>query len=368
MLLVLNVMQQQFCSGPFRARFGDPDAAEAGYPAEYDGFSITGKLPPGRDASLPARGGRRGPHARSLSDGREAGRFLVSRRRTQSVGVAAPAEDSEDAASDETPDHRGGFRPDSDLDEDPEWNTDLSGGDLSRDRASPARGAAEVLQRRLARVRTELARADTRLLCERAHSRHLSRERQEVAEKERSLSRQVDVAVTVIAALKEQINASESELEWRERQVLSIQKFLDAAARQETSGKVRIQRFIENLLRRIALAEMLLEDYQVAPSSAETPASRRRAAASTPPSALTRVVFSLQQRRTPSDEPRSVTKSRSAGCQLSPGLHGNAAAGPHTPPGDRRDLRERLARSSRLFCRPEHRDDIWNQPWTGYRA
>ncbi|XP_077469371.1 uncharacterized protein znf365 isoform X4 [Stigmatopora argus] len=342
MLLVLNaVMQQQFCSGPFRARFGDPDAAEAGYPAEYDGFSITGKLPPGRDASLPARGGRRGPHARSLSDGREAGRFLVSRRRTQSVGVAAPAEDSEDAASDETPDHRGGFRPDSDLDEDPEWNTDLSGGDLSRDRASPARGAAEVLQRRLAR---------------------------EVAEKERSLSRQVDVAVTVIAALKEQINASESELEWRERQVLSIQKFLDAAARQETSGKVRIQRFIENLLRRIALAEMLLEDYQVAPSSAETPASRRRAAASTPPSALTRVVFSLQQRRTPSDEPRSVTKSRSAGCQLSPGLHGNAAAGPHTPPGDRRDLRERLARSSRLFCRPEHRDDIWNQPWTGYRA
>lgn len=35
------------------------------------------------------------------------------------------------------------------------------------------------------------------------------------------------------------------------------------AARQETSGKVRIQLFIENLLRRIALAETLLEDYQV---------------------------------------------------------------------------------------------------------
>lgn len=74
-----------------------------------------------------------------------------------------------------------------------------------------------VLQQRLARVRTELAQADTRLLCERAHSQHLSRERQEVAEKERSLSRQVDVAVMVIAALKEQINASESELERRER-------------------------------------------------------------------------------------------------------------------------------------------------------
>ncbi|XP_077585169.1 uncharacterized protein znf365 isoform X1 [Stigmatopora nigra] len=367
------MQQQQFCSAPFpggesRARFGH--AAEAGYPVEYDGFSITGKPPPGRDASLTARGGRRGgPHPRSLSDGREAGRFLVSRRRTQSVGVAATAEDSEDAASDETPDHRGGFRPDSDLDEDPEWNTDLSGGGLSRDEVSPARDQAEVLQRRLARVRTDLARADTRLLCERAHSRHLSRERQEVAEKERSLSRQVDVAVTVIAALKEQINASESELEWRERQVLSIQKFLDAAARQETSGKVRIQRFIENLLRRIALAEMLLEDYQVAPSGAETPPSRGRAdAAPSGPSALSRVVFSLQQRRTSCDEARRITKSRSAGCQLSPGLHGNATSRPRTPPGDRRDLRERLARSSRLFCRPEHRDDIWNQQWTGYRA
>ncbi|XP_077585173.1 uncharacterized protein znf365 isoform X2 [Stigmatopora nigra] len=340
------MQQQQFCSAPFpggesRARFGH--AAEAGYPVEYDGFSITGKPPPGRDASLTARGGRRGgPHPRSLSDGREAGRFLVSRRRTQSVGVAATAEDSEDAASDETPDHRGGFRPDSDLDEDPEWNTDLSGGGLSRDEVSPARDQAEVLQRRLAR---------------------------EVAEKERSLSRQVDVAVTVIAALKEQINASESELEWRERQVLSIQKFLDAAARQETSGKVRIQRFIENLLRRIALAEMLLEDYQVAPSGAETPPSRGRAdAAPSGPSALSRVVFSLQQRRTSCDEARRITKSRSAGCQLSPGLHGNATSRPRTPPGDRRDLRERLARSSRLFCRPEHRDDIWNQQWTGYRA
>lgn len=46
------------------------------------------------------------------------------------------------------------------------------------------------------------------------------------------------------------------------REVLTIQKFLEAAARQETSGKVRIQRFIENLLGRIALAEKLVEYYQ----------------------------------------------------------------------------------------------------------
>ena len=45
--------------------------------------------------------------------------------------------------------------------------------------------------------------------------------------------------------------------------MITIQKFLEAAARQETSGKVRIQHFIENLLRRIALAERLVEYYQV---------------------------------------------------------------------------------------------------------
>lgn len=47
------------------------------------------------------------------------------------------------------------------------------------------------------------------------------------------------------------------------REVITIQKFLEAAARQETSGKVRIQHFIEDLLRRIALAEELVEYYQV---------------------------------------------------------------------------------------------------------
>ena len=73
------------------------------------------------------------------------------------------------------------------------------------------------MQRRLAKVSTELAMTDTELLCERAHSQHLAQERQEVAERERSLSRQVDVAVMVIAALREQLNASENELERRER-------------------------------------------------------------------------------------------------------------------------------------------------------
>lgn len=80
------------------------------------------------------------------------------------------------------------------------------------------------MQRRLARVSTELARTDTELLCERAHSQHLAQERQEVADRERSLSRQVDVAVMVIAAMREQLNASENELERRERWGTSVSR------------------------------------------------------------------------------------------------------------------------------------------------
>ncbi|KAG7252150.1 hypothetical protein CRUP_003463 [Coryphaenoides rupestris] len=45
-------------------------------------------------------------------------------------------------------------------------------------------------------------------------------------------------------------------------EALSIQSFLESAVRQETSGRVRVQRFIETLLERIALAERLVQFYQ----------------------------------------------------------------------------------------------------------
>uniref|UniRef100_A0A3B5B0K3 Zinc finger protein 365 n=1 Tax=Stegastes partitus TaxID=144197 RepID=A0A3B5B0K3_9TELE len=196
--------------------------------------------------------------------------------------------------------------------------------------ANILRAADSTMQRRLAKVSTELAQTDTELLCERAHSQHLAQERQEVANRERSLSRQVDVAVMVIAALREQLNASENELERREREVLTIQKFLEAAARQETCGKVRIQRFIENLLRRIALAERLVEYYQVNGSPPQSAGGQLSSSG-------------LLDNRTPSSSQFGGRPPSSK------------------PGGDRdREHRERLAQSSRLFCRPEHRDDIWN--------
>ncbi|XP_068424597.1 protein ZNF365 isoform X1 [Clinocottus analis] len=378
---------------------------------------------PWHDMSLPTRRGQqsawRPPHVRSLSDSRDSGyphSYRSARRRTQSVGVGTQAEEDEDEEDDDDDDdeefgsgdeddddddeegaERGGGRneeeikmllkksdtchhhhlnhhhhpfppsaplgpaprPELDLDLDLELveQNSYSGSETAAASAAVRRRLARILraadstmQRRLAKVSTELAQTDTELLCERAHSQHLAQERQEVADRERSLSRQVDVAVMVIAALREQLNASENELERREREVITIQKFLEAAARQETCGKVRIQRFIENLLRRIALAERLVEYYQVNGSPQQCSH------------------YKYQQ---PTDNgPHRITKSRSAGGQLSSsGLHDNRTHGGHplfSKPGgggerDReREHRERLAQSSRLFCRPEHRDDIWN--------
>uniref|UniRef100_A0A1A8SKX0 Zinc finger protein 365 n=1 Tax=Nothobranchius rachovii TaxID=451742 RepID=A0A1A8SKX0_9TELE len=368
------------------------------------GFSITGKLPdpltsafPWQDMSLPTRRGQqsavRPPHLRSLSDSRDSG-YLHSyssvRRRTQSVGVGTEEEEEDERSRNEQDIKLSSKRSDTghqyhnhhhflfsapasfspDPHQDPDPNLDLvaqssfSGVETAAASAAVRRRLARILraadstmQRRLAQLSTELARTDTELLCERAHSQHLAQERQEVADRERSLSRQVDVAVMVIAALKEQLNASENELERREREVLTIQMFLEAAARQETSGKVRIQRFIENLLGRIALAEKLVEYYQVNGSQPR-----------------------CNHYKQSDNGPHRITKSRSAGGQLFPsGLYDNRAQsssqfGPSFSKAglDREwERRERLAQSSRLFCRPEHRDDIWNRQRrrsTGYEA
>ncbi|XP_043992938.1 protein ZNF365 isoform X5 [Gambusia affinis] len=370
-------------------------------------FSITGSHPDPlaaaiawQDASLPARRGQHGaarpPHVRSLSDSRDSG-YLHSygavRRRTQSVGVGTQEEevDDEDTGEEEEDGeeaeetrqesevkqsdsgrlHHLPFSPAS-PDPDPDLDLDLvaqssycgretaaASAAVRRRLAGILRAADGTMQRRLAKVSTELARTDTELLCERAHSQHLAQERQQVAERERSLSRQVDVAVMVIAALREQLNASDSELERREREVLTIQRFLEAAARQETSGKVRIQRFIENLLGRIALAERLVEYYQVNGGPAQGERHKQQT----------------------DDGRHRISKSRSAGDQLFSGLHdnrtqlscrfGGGPPGSEAGPDRDRERQERLAQSSRLFCRPEHRDDIWNQQRrrsTGYEA
>ncbi|XP_028324567.1 protein ZNF365 [Gouania willdenowi] len=299
------------------------------------GFSITGKLPDPLTAAIPwTDGGWRPPYVRSLSDSRDGSdhhRYGSARRRTQSVGVGTQPEEEEDEVKTEEDKIR-----EDDLTSEQnlmsaDLNEQISGlasAAVQRRLASVLRAADDSVERQLAQLSSELAQTDTELLCQRAQRQLLNRERQEVMERKRSLSRQVDVAVAVIAALREQINASENQLERQERAVVTIQKFLEAAARQETSGKVRIQNFIENLLSRIDVAERLLEYYQ-------------------------------QQTE---NGPHRVSKSRSAGSpRSSPGRHDNGNRSDPSVSDWEREQRERVVQSSRLFCRPEQRNDIWNR-------
>ncbi|XP_041123932.1 protein ZNF365-like [Polyodon spathula] len=134
-----------------------------------------------------------------------------------------------------------------------------------RERLDEMMKAAEcMIEKRLEKVTSELVQKNTELLNTRAEFVYLSQEKRQVLARERALSRQVDTAVEVIAALRQQLSKSERELERKEREVISIHHFLEAMVQHEVCGKARLQHFIENLLQRIALAERHLEYYQSA--------------------------------------------------------------------------------------------------------
>uniref|UniRef100_A0A493T7F9 EGF-like calcium-binding domain-containing protein n=1 Tax=Anas platyrhynchos platyrhynchos TaxID=8840 RepID=A0A493T7F9_ANAPP len=102
----------------------------------------------------------------------------------------------------------------------------------------------KTMEKRLDRLTGELAQKTAELLEVQAAFVQLSQKQQEVQRRERVLSRQVDVAVEMIAALKQRLSEFEEEAE------------------KELRGKARLQHFIENLLQRMDLAERQLEYYQ----------------------------------------------------------------------------------------------------------
>uniref|UniRef100_A0A8C3CD70 FBX41/ZN365 C2H2-type zinc finger domain-containing protein n=1 Tax=Cairina moschata TaxID=8855 RepID=A0A8C3CD70_CAIMO len=120
----------------------------------------------------------------------------------------------------------------------------------------------KTMEKRLDRLTGELAQKTAELLEVRAAFVQLSQKKQEVQRRERALSRQVDVAVEMIAALKQRLSESEEELHRKEEEVVTFNHFLEEAAEKELRGKARLQHFIENLLQRVDLAERQLEYYQ----------------------------------------------------------------------------------------------------------
>ncbi|NXH65310.1 ZN365 protein, partial [Rhabdornis inornatus] len=120
----------------------------------------------------------------------------------------------------------------------------------------------KTIEKRIDKLTKELSQKTAELLEVRAAFVQLSQKKQEVQRRERALSRQVDVAVEMIAALKQRLSESEEELHRKEEEVVTFNHFLEEAAEKEVRGKARLQHFIENLLQRVDMAERQLEYYQ----------------------------------------------------------------------------------------------------------
>eukprot|EP00074_Homo_sapiens_P093820 XP_016871426.1 protein ZNF365 isoform X1 [Homo sapiens] len=119
-----------------------------------------------------------------------------------------------------------------------------------------------TIEKRIDKLTKELAQKTAELLEVRAAFVQLTQKKQEVQRRERALNRQVDVAVEMIAVLRQRLTESEEELLRKEEEVVTFNHFLEAAAEKEVQGKARLQDFIENLLQRVELAEKQLEYYQ----------------------------------------------------------------------------------------------------------
>ncbi|KAG5194629.1 hypothetical protein JEQ12_012905 [Ovis aries] len=118
-----------------------------------------------------------------------------------------------------------------------------------------------TIEKRIDKLTKELAQKTAELLEVRAAFVQLTQKKQEVQRRERALNRQVDVAVEMIAALRQRLTESEEELLRKEEEVVTFNHFLETAAEKEVQGKARLQDFIENLLHRVELAEKQLEYY-----------------------------------------------------------------------------------------------------------
>lgn len=118
-------------------------------------------------------------------------------------------------------------------------------------------------EKRMNNLAKELSRKTAELLDIQSSFLQLSQRKQEILQRERALKRQVDVAVELIAGLRQRLSKSEDELLKKEEEVIAINNFLETAAEKEVQGKVKLCHFIENLLQRVDLAEKQLEYYQI---------------------------------------------------------------------------------------------------------
>ncbi|CAM4674396.1 unnamed protein product [Leuciscus chuanchicus] len=123
--------------------------------------------------------------------------------------------------------------------------------------------ALEVQERvtlKLEALQDEVKRRSVEVRRARRESELMHREKQEAEEKAAQLERQVDISVEMLARLRYELRERDEQLRRKQQEVCDLDRFVRDTAFQEASAKIRLQRFIEDLLERAERAETQLQN------------------------------------------------------------------------------------------------------------
>ncbi|XP_056092577.1 F-box only protein 41 [Rhinichthys klamathensis goyatoka] len=123
--------------------------------------------------------------------------------------------------------------------------------------------ALEVQERvtlKLEALQDEVKRRSVEVRRARRESELMHREKREAEEKAAQLERQVDISVEMLARLRYELRERDEQLRRKQQEVCDLDRFVRDTAFQEASAKIRLQRFIEDLLGRAERAETQLQN------------------------------------------------------------------------------------------------------------
>uniref|UniRef100_A0AAV2KMD3 FBX41/ZN365 C2H2-type zinc finger domain-containing protein n=1 Tax=Knipowitschia caucasica TaxID=637954 RepID=A0AAV2KMD3_KNICA len=121
-----------------------------------------------------------------------------------------------------------------------------------------ARTLEEVEQRvnrKVERLKSRLQQKDEELQRQRIVEETLRTQKQELNEHLAHLTGQVSAAEELMSKLLQELEAKETELNYKQQEMVEIECFLNSLAQREAEAKVKLQVFIESLLERADRAE-----------------------------------------------------------------------------------------------------------------
>ncbi|XP_056305611.1 F-box only protein 41 [Danio aesculapii] len=123
--------------------------------------------------------------------------------------------------------------------------------------------ALEVQERvslKLEVLQEEVKRRSAEVRTARRESEKMLTEKYEAEKRAAQLERQVDISVEMLASLRYELSDRDEQLRRKQQEVCELDRFVRDTALQEASAKIRLQRFIEDLLERAERAETQLQN------------------------------------------------------------------------------------------------------------